>query len=76
MNNSQGIHLKIFSAFCSHYHDLKKEGKISQQQLEEVSELLDNLEKYSYEEVKNKLEEIFPDYEAQELPRYYFSRQQ
>ncbi|GEM_PF-717419 len=72
MKDDRGIHLRAVNAFCRAYHEKKQSGEISREQLEEISELLDKLEDYSYEEVKMRLQEIFPDYQPQEIPLFRY----
>ncbi len=72
MKDNRGIHLRAVNAFCRAYHEKKQSGEISREQLEEISKLLDNLENYSYEEVKMRLQEIFPGYQPQEIPLFRY----
>mgnify|MGYP000429758113 FL=1 len=56
MNKDQD--LKIVFEFTDKYEQLKKEGEISEEQFNEILSLLDNLEKFSKEELDDKLEDI------------------
>ncbi|HMA59757.1 MAG TPA: hypothetical protein VKN64_05635 [Halanaerobiales bacterium] len=55
---SKDLDLKIIYEFTDKYEQLKKEGKISEKQFNEILSLLDNLEKFSKEELDDKLEDI------------------
>ena len=55
---SKDLDLKIIYEFTDKYEQLKKEGKISEEQFNEILSLLDNLEKFSKEELDDKLEDI------------------
>ncbi len=69
MKADEGHHLRAFYAFCSAYADLKEEGIISSEQQDEIMELLDRIEELSEEELRERLMEIFPDYEPGDIPR-------
>ncbi|MFW5984931.1 MAG: hypothetical protein ACOCQ1_01510 [Halanaerobiaceae bacterium] len=51
--------IDLILTFASKYHELYQKNEITQQQLDQISNLLDNFENYSYEEFKRKLESIF-----------------
>ncbi len=72
MKDDRGIHLKVVNAFCRAYHEKMQSDEISRDELEEISRLLDNLENYSYAEVKQRLEEIFPGYQPREIPLFNY----
>lgn len=55
---SKDLDLKIIYEFTDKYEQLKKEGEISEEQFNEILSLLDNLEKFSVEELNDKLEDI------------------
>ena len=55
---SKDLDLKIIYEFTDKYEQLKKEGEISEEQFNEILSLLDNLEKFSKEELDDKLEDI------------------
>ncbi len=69
MKDRGGLPLKVFYALCRTYSRLEKENKISQEQLDDVLEVLDKIEELPEEELMEELQEIFPDYTPEEIPR-------
>lgn len=55
---SKDIDLKIVYEFTNKYEQLKKEGKISEEDFQKILSLLDNMDQLSKEELENKLEDI------------------
>ncbi len=53
------LDLEIMVYFTEIYHNLWEEGKISREEHEQVQALLDNLEQYPPNLLKEKLESIF-----------------
>ena len=51
--------LEIIFYFTELYSRLEAEGKITEEELEEVTSLLDNLEKFPSSFLKEKLDKIF-----------------
>jgi predicted nucleic acid-binding protein len=55
---SKDIDLKIVYEFTNKYEQLKKEGKISEEDFEKILSLLDNLNQLSQQELEDKLKSI------------------
>ncbi|SDM04660.1 hypothetical protein [Halarsenatibacter silvermanii] len=68
MKDEKGLGLKIFYVFYNNYSQLQEKNEISPEQFSEIQELLDNIEKFEEDKLKNKLQEIFPDYEPGPIP--------
>jgi len=60
-NNLDSLDLKLVLSFANAYRRLNDKGEISDQQLEEVMQLVENYQNYAPEEFKNRLHEIFPE---------------
>ncbi|MGM0419998.1 MAG: hypothetical protein ACQEQG_03285 [Bacillota bacterium] len=67
MLQDNNLKLKAFTAFFSAYADLKDQGDISEEDLTQVSQLLDQLEATAYEDMIDELMRIFPDYQPKEI---------
>ncbi|MFP4198357.1 MAG: hypothetical protein ACOCWP_04200 [Halanaerobium sp.] len=61
MANLDSLDLKLVLSFANAYRRLNEKGEISDQQLDEVMQLVENYQKYSPEEFKSRLHEIFPE---------------
>jgi len=55
---NKNIDLKIIYEFINKYEKLKKEGKISDENFQEILSLLDNFDQISKEKLESKLENI------------------
>ncbi|MFW5980489.1 MAG: hypothetical protein ACOCRB_00565 [Halanaerobiaceae bacterium] len=64
MINDDNIDLNLILSFTNHYENLYEEGKITETQLNQVLNLLDNFEDYSPDEFKDKMIEIFGDIDS------------
>ncbi len=69
MKDDSGLPLKAFYALCNSYAELKDEGEITQKQFEEIMEILDQIEELSEEELRERLQNIFPDYSPHNIPQ-------
>lgn len=67
MLQDNNLKLKAFTTFFSAYADLKDQGDISEEDLAQVSQLLDRLETTEYEEMIDELTKIFPNYQPKEI---------
>ncbi|PUU95686.1 MAG: hypothetical protein CI947_103 [Halanaerobium sp.] len=61
MANLDSLDLKLVLSFANAYRRLNEKGEISDQQLEEVMQLVENYQEYAPEEFKARLHEIFPE---------------
>ena len=61
MDNLDRLDLKLVLSFANAYRRLNEKGEISDQQLEEVMEMVENYQDYAPDEFKSKLHEIFPE---------------
>lgn len=68
MKDDSGLPLKAFYALCNTYAELKDEGEITTEQFEEVMEILDQIEDLTEQELKQRLERVFPDYSPENIP--------
>lgn len=64
MFDINNIDLKIILAFTNAYENLYEKGEITEEQLDSVLSLIDNMKKYSREEFKKELNRIFPQEET------------
>lgn len=60
-SNLDSLDLKLVLSFANAYRRLNEKGEISDQQLAEVMELVENYQAYAPTEFKEKLREIFPE---------------
>ncbi len=61
MANLDSLDLKLVLSFANAYRRLNEKGEISDQQLEEVMQLVENYQNYAQAEFKARLQKIFPD---------------
>lgn len=61
MANLEKLDLKLVLSFANAYQKLNEKGEISDQQLKEVMQLVENFQAYNSQEFKAKLHEIFPE---------------
>ncbi|MFN2341134.1 MAG: hypothetical protein ABR547_07685 [Halanaerobium sp.] len=61
MANLDSLDLKLVLSFANAYRRLNDKGEISDQQLEEVMQLVENYQNYSPKDFKSRLHEIFPE---------------
>ena len=61
MDNLDSLDLKLVLSFANAYRRLHEKGEISDQQLEDVMQLVENYQDYAPDEFKARLHEIFPD---------------
>lgn len=61
MDNLDKLDLKLVLSFANAYRRLNEKGKITDQQLEKVMEMVENYQNYAPEEFKSRLHEIFPE---------------
>jgi hypothetical protein len=61
MANLDSLDLKLVLSFANAYRRLNEKGEISDQQLEEVMQLVENYQNYNPENFKSRLHEIFPE---------------
>ena len=59
MLKKETIDLNIILSFTSQYQTLYEQGKINQKQFDQILDILDELDKYSLEELKTEIENIF-----------------
>lgn len=59
MINQDNIDLNLILSFTNHYESLYEDGKITEEQLNQILSLLDNFDDYSPEEFKEKMINIF-----------------
>ncbi|ADO78207.1 hypothetical protein [Halanaerobium praevalens] len=59
--NLDSLDLKLVLSFANAYSRLNEKGEISDQQLEEVMQLVENYQNYAPADFKNRLQEIFPE---------------
>ncbi len=59
MANNDNLDLNIIFSFADHYEKLEQKGEITEKQLEQVSSLLDKIEKISEEKLKERIDDIF-----------------
>ncbi|MGB4005186.1 MAG: hypothetical protein WBK86_02240 [Halanaerobiales bacterium] len=55
------LDFRLILAFTNAYGNLYRKGLLTEEQLDQVSFLLDNYQNYSAAELESKLKEIFPD---------------
>lgn len=67
MLNKDNIDQKIFFNLTNKYDELYKKGEITEEQLNQVLELIENYEKYKPEKFQKKIKEIF-DNKAKNSP--------
>lgn len=61
MANLDSLDLKLVLSFANAYRRLNEKGEISDQQLKEVMQLVENYQEYAPDEFKSRLQEIFPE---------------
>ena len=61
MDNLDSLDLKLVLSFANAYRRLHEKDEISDQQLEDVMQLVENYQDYAPDEFKSRLHEIFPD---------------
>lgn len=61
MTNLGSLDLKLFLSFANAYRRLNEKGEISDQQLKDVMELVENYQRFAPKEFKDRLENIFPE---------------
>lgn len=61
MANLDSLDLKLVLSFANAYRRLNEKGEISDQQLDQVMELVENYQEYAPKEFKSRLHEIFPE---------------
>jgi hypothetical protein len=61
MANLDSLDLKLVLSFANAYRRLNEKGEISDQQLEEVMQLVENYQEYEPDKFKSRLREIFPE---------------
>ena len=61
MDNLDSLDLKLVLSFANAYRRLNEKGEISDQQLAEVMQLVENYQNYAPDEFKERLHEIFPE---------------
>ncbi|MGM0500823.1 MAG: hypothetical protein ACQERL_11540 [Bacillota bacterium] len=59
--NLDSLDLKLVLSFANAYRRLNEKGEISDQQLKEVMQLVENYQSFAPKEFKNRLHEIFPE---------------
>jgi len=59
--NLDSLDLKLVLSFANAYRRLNEKGEISDQQLKEVMQLVENYQSYTPKEFKNRLHKIFPE---------------
>lgn len=58
--NLDSLDLKLVLSFANAYRRLNEKGEISDQQLDEVMQLVENYQSFAPDEFKARLHEIFP----------------
>jgi len=61
MANLDSLDLKLVLSFANAYQRLNEKGEISDQQLDEVMQLVENYQNFAPDEFKEQLHEIFPE---------------
>ncbi|RAK07510.1 hypothetical protein C8C77_11356 [Halanaerobium saccharolyticum] len=61
MDNLDSLDLKLVLSFANAYRRLNEKGEISDQQLDEVMQLVENYQNFAPTEFKSRLHEIFPE---------------
>lgn len=55
----ENIDQKLFFNFTDKYYQLYEEGKITQEQLDEILALIENYQNYNPQEFKDELQKVF-----------------
>lgn len=63
MANLNKLDLKLVLSLANAYQKLNEKGEITDQQLEEIMQMVENFQSYNPKDFKSKLHEIFPDSE-------------
>ncbi len=58
---NSSLDLKLILSFANSYRDLYQKGEISEEQLNEILDLIENYQSYAPDEFKNELNAIFPE---------------
>ena len=58
---NSSLDLKLILSFANSYRDLYQKGEISEEQLNEILDLIENYQSYAPDEFKNELDAIFPE---------------
>lgn len=61
MANLDSLDLKLVLSFANAYRRLNEKGEISDQQLKDVMNLVENYQAYAPDDFKARLHEIFPE---------------
>jgi len=54
------LDLKLILSFANSYRDLYQKGEITEEQLNEVLELIEDYQSFAPDEFKQKLKDVFP----------------